>query len=94
VGLARAMVTKPRLLLADEPTGNLDQDTGAMVIELMFDLARKQGTAVMLITHDNMLAKKADRTLMMDHGQLSHKKFSDGKGRSRQTKTGQARAKT
>ncbi len=73
VGLARAMVTKPRLLLADEPTGNLDQDTGAMVIELMFDLARKQNTAVMLITHDQALAKRADRTLTMDHGQLSEK---------------------
>ncbi len=73
VGLARAMVTRPRLLLADEPTGNLDQDTGAMVIGLMFDLARKQGTAVMLITHDSALAEKADRTLIMDHGRLSEK---------------------
>ncbi len=71
VGLARAMVTKPRLLLADEPTGNLDQDTGARVIELMFNLARKQQTAVMLITHDRALAERADRKLIMNHGQLS-----------------------
>ena len=52
VGLARAMVTSPKLMLADEPTGNLDQDTGAKVIELMFNLARKKNTAVLLITHD------------------------------------------
>jgi len=71
VGLARAMVTNPRLLLADEPTGNLDQDTGARVIELMFNLARKQQTAVMLITHDRALADRADRRLLMNHGQLS-----------------------
>jgi putative ABC transport system ATP-binding protein len=70
VGLARAMVTKPRLLLADEPTGNLDQDTGALVIELMFNLARKQQTAVLLITHDQVLAAKADRRLTMNRGRL------------------------
>lgn len=71
VGLARAMVTDPRLLLADEPTGNLDQDTGARVIELMFNLARKKGTAILLITHDRSLAAKADRKLTMNKGQLT-----------------------
>ena len=70
VALARAMVAKPRLLLADEPTGNLDQDAGARVIALMFDLARKHGTAVVLITHDNGLANRADRRLTMNRGQL------------------------
>jgi putative ABC transport system ATP-binding protein len=70
VGLARAMIAKPRLLLADEPTGNLDQTTGAMVIELMFDLARQQGTAVVLITHDPLLAARADRMLTMTQGEL------------------------
>lgn len=70
VGLARAMVTKPRLLLADEPTGNLDQDTGAKIIELMFDLARKQDAAVVMITHDSALAERADRRLLMNRGQL------------------------
>ena len=71
VGLARAMVTSPKLMLADEPTGNLDQDTGARVIELMFNLARKKGAAVLLITHDRSLAAKADRMLTMNKGELS-----------------------
>lgn len=71
VGLARAIVTSPTLMLADEPTGNLDQDTGAKVIELMFNLARKKNTAVLLITHDPNLAKKADRMLTMNKGQLT-----------------------
>ena len=71
VGLARAMVTNPKLLLADEPTGNLDQDTGARVIEMMFNLARDKGTAILLITHDRDLADKADRLLFMEHGHLS-----------------------
>ena len=71
VGLARAIVTRPKLLLADEPTGNLDQETGAMVIEMMFALARENGTAVFLITHDPALAARADRTLLMSRGQLS-----------------------
>ena len=70
VGLARAMIAKPRLLLADEPTGNLDQETGAVVVELMFDLARKQGTAVVLITHDPSLAARADRVFTMTAGEL------------------------
>lgn len=76
VALARSMVTKPRLLLADEPTGNLDQDTGAVVIELMFDLARRHKTAVVLITHDMTLARRADRQLKMNRGELT----SDTKG--------------
>jgi putative ABC transport system ATP-binding protein len=70
VGLARAMIAKPRLLLADEPTGNLDQETGAVVVELMFDLARQQGTAVVLITHDPSLAARADRVFTMTAGEL------------------------
>jgi len=71
VGLARAMVTNPKLLLADEPTGNLDQDTGARVIEMMFNLAREKGTAILLITHDRNLANQADRLLTMEHGHLA-----------------------
>lgn len=71
VGLARAMIARPRLLLADEPTGNLDQATGARVIELMFDLARKQGTVVVLITHDPGLAARADHVFTMTAGELT-----------------------
>lgn len=70
VGLARAMVTRPRLLLADEPTGNLDQETGTAAIDLLFDLARRNGMAVLLITHDNSLALRADRKMRMDRGEL------------------------
>jgi len=71
VGLARAMVANPPLLLADEPTGNLDQKTGALVVDLMFDLARKQGTSVVLITHDPALAARADRVFTMTAGELT-----------------------
>lgn len=71
VGLARAMVGGPKLLLADEPTGNLDQETGAQVIELMFKLARERNTSILLITHDPGLAKKADRQLRMNEGHLT-----------------------
>lgn len=73
VGLARAIVGNPKLLLADEPTGNLDQETGAHVIELMFGIARQRGTAILLITHDPTLAAKADRQLRMNEGQLSER---------------------
>lgn len=71
VGLARAMVTSPPLLLADEPTGNLDQQTGAVVVDLMFDLARQHKTAVVLITHDPGLAARADRVFTMTAGELT-----------------------
>jgi putative ABC transport system ATP-binding protein len=71
VGLARALVGEPKLLLADEPTGNLDQETGERVIELMFRLARERGTSILLITHDNDLAHRADRLLHMKQGRLT-----------------------
>jgi len=71
VGLARAMVVSPQLMLADEPTGNLDQDTGAKVIDLMFSLARDKGTAIVLVTHDRTLARKASRQFSMNHGRLT-----------------------
>ncbi|MBB4051346.1 putative ABC transport system ATP-binding protein [Devosia subaequoris] len=70
VGLARAIVTRPKLLLADEPTGNLDQETAASAIDLLFSLARRNNMAVMLITHDSGLAMRADRRMRMDHGEL------------------------
>lgn len=70
VALARAFVSEPALLFADEPTGNLDGDTGEKVIELMFSLTRQQGSAVVLVTHDDTLAARCDRTLRMGNGRL------------------------
>ena len=61
VALARAFAIEPRLLLADEPTGNLDGDTGARVVELMFGMAKRSGTTLMLITHDTAMAQRCDR---------------------------------
>lgn len=71
VGLARAIVAEPPLLLADEPTGNLDQKTGAAIADLMFGLTRDLGTALVMITHDAKLAQRADRMLTMTQGELS-----------------------
>ena len=68
VALARAFAMDPTLLLADEPTGNLDSDTGARVIELMFDLSVDQGTTLMLITHASAIAGQCDRTIRIDDG--------------------------
>ena len=70
VALARAFVSEPALLFADEPTGNLDSETGEKVVELMFSLTRQQGSAVVLVTHDSHLASRCDRTLLMGNGRL------------------------
>ncbi len=70
VALARAFVNNPSLILADEPTGNLDQETGAMVMDLLFDLQQQQGTTLVLVTHDPKLAERCDRTVHMIDGQL------------------------
>jgi len=69
--LARAYAPRPRLLLADEPTGNLDQATGQMVIELMFEQQRSFGTTLLLITHDPAIAERCDRKCQMADGLLS-----------------------
>jgi putative ABC transport system ATP-binding protein len=70
VAIARAFVTEPALLLADEPTGNLDSATGANVIELLFALNRERGTTLLLVTHDTALATRCGRSLRLDAGQL------------------------
>lgn len=70
VAIARAFVSQPALLFADEPTGNLDSETGGRVIDLMFSLREKQGSALVLVTHDETLAKRCDRRLAMANGQL------------------------
>ena len=71
VALARAFVAQPSLLFADEPTGNLDADTGNKVIELMFSLRERLDSALVLITHDSALAERCDRRLTMHGGRLS-----------------------
>ena len=71
VALARAFVSRPDLLFADEPTGNLDSETGERIVELMFDLRQREGSAVVLVTHDNELAKRCDRRLRMGNGRLT-----------------------
>ena len=69
--LARAFVAEPALLLADEPTGNLDATTGHSIVDLMFDLKDRLGTALLLITHDAKLAARCGRAVRMDDGKLS-----------------------
>lgn len=70
VALARAVVTEPHILLADEPTGNLDGSTGELIINQMFDLHDQHDTTMVLITHDESLAKRCDRTIRIEDGQI------------------------
>ena len=70
VALARAFAPNPRLVLADEPTGNLDAATGQQIIELMFDLNARQGTTLLLVTHDEAIAARCGRTLRIQSGRL------------------------
>ena len=70
VALARATVAEPALLLADEPTGNLDRATGAKVMDLLFDLQARRGSTLVLITHDPALAARCGRLLHMEDGRI------------------------
>jgi putative ABC transport system ATP-binding protein len=70
VAIARAFATRPALLLADEPTGNLDEATGAAIIDLMFELNRERGTTLILVTHDMELSRRCGRALRLVAGEL------------------------
>ncbi len=70
VALARALAPNPAILVADEPTGNLDEDSGKSIVELMFALRRERGATLVLVTHDNSLAARCDRTIRLRSGQI------------------------
>jgi putative ABC transport system ATP-binding protein len=71
VAIARATAPRPQLLLADEPTGNLDSATGSAIIDLMFERAGKAGAGLLVITHDPAVAARADRIMHMSDGRLA-----------------------
>lgn len=71
VAIARAFATDPKLLLADEPTGNLDSVTGQQIIELMFELNREHGTTLVLVTHDEHLSQRCSRQIRLVDGMLA-----------------------
>lgn len=75
VAIARAMVTRPKAILADEPTGNLDQDTANQVFEQLINTTREQKTALVIVTHSPELAKRCERVMRLDKGEL-HSSFA------------------
>ena len=76
VALARAFAPSPQLVLADEPTGNLDAATGERIIELMFEINAQQGTTLVLVTHDEAIARRCGRVLRMQGGRLTEETVS------------------
>jgi len=70
VGIARAFIHQPDILFADEPTGNLDGETGAQIEQLLFELNEKQGTTLVIVTHDKTLAEKCDRIIELKNGRI------------------------
>jgi putative ABC transport system ATP-binding protein len=71
VAIARALAPDPAILVADEPTGNLDETTGASIVDLLFALKRERGATLVLVTHDASLAARCDRTIRLRSGQIS-----------------------
>ena len=68
--MARALAPDPKILVADEPTGNLDEDTGAQITELLFSKQRERGMTLVLVTHDPSLAEQCDMTLRVRAGEI------------------------
>lgn len=70
VAIARALAIKPSILFADEPSGNLDEETGEMVMKLLFDMVQSTNTTLVLVTHDQELAQRCSRVIHLEHGSL------------------------
>jgi putative ABC transport system ATP-binding protein len=70
VALARALAPNPAILVADEPTGNLDETTGAQIVDLLFRMKRERGATLVLVTHDPGLARQCDRTIALRSGTI------------------------
>jgi len=70
VAIARALANRPKLILADEPTGNLDSATGKMIFDLLHELSRKENTTIIVVTHDLEIAGKTDKTFKLEDGKL------------------------
>ena len=85
VAIARALAPDPKILVADEPTGNLDEDTGAQIANLLFAQQKERGTTLVLVTHDPSLALKCERTLTVRAGEIEPEKKTAKKTRSRKT---------
>jgi putative ABC transport system ATP-binding protein len=73
VAIARALANHPRIVLADEPTGDLDTQTGSEVVQLMHSMAKQEGSSVVVVTHDPVVAEKADRLVEMRDGRITEK---------------------
>lgn len=71
VAIARALSTRPSILFADEPSGNLDEETGVKVMDLLFKMVKETGTTLVLVTHDNDLARQCSRVIHLEHGSLA-----------------------
>jgi putative ABC transport system ATP-binding protein len=78
VGIARAFANEPRVLFADEPTGNLDRETGLEIADLLFDLNRELGTTLVIVTHDLSLAERAGRVIQLEAGRIVTLQSSEG----------------
>jgi putative ABC transport system ATP-binding protein len=70
VAIARALMNRPKILFADEPTGNLDAATGRQIMDVLEDLHRNHGQTIVMVTHDRALAREADRVLVLRNGKL------------------------
>jgi len=71
VAIARALAIGPSLILADEPSGNLDEETGARVMDLLFKMVHETKTTLILVTHDHDLAKRCSRIVHLEHGSIT-----------------------